>query len=164
MTPEEKITNILKKKGRLTPTKTFSWEEHSWEVAEYCPQYFDPEKYNWKVHSWAVLYYCPQHFNPQMYNWAGHSYNIGRYSPDKIEPRLYNWKRESSALLFYHPNHKYLKHCIWNKKTIDDLKEYSKYEAGIWKKYENQINDLLDPTKRETLLNKISKEITLEKI
>ena len=100
----------------------------------------------------------------EKFNWKRHAYYVAKYCPQHINPELYNWEKDSATFLFYHPNHKYLKHCVWNENNIDNLKEYSKYKGGIWSKYENQIDDLLNLTKRETLLKKISKEVTLSKI
>ena len=164
MTPEEKITNILKEKNHLTPTKNFSWKKHSSLMARYCPQYFNPKKYNWKKKSWAVAEFCPNKIDPNLYNWKEDSWAIAECCPNKIDPNLYNWEKESNTLLFNHPNHKYLKHCIWNKKTITDLKFYTVNNNSIWSKYAAQIDDLLDPTKRIILLDKISKAIKISKI
>ena len=164
MTVEEKIEEILKKKGKLNQTSKFSWKEHSAYVAIYCIEHLDPKKYNWKKSSWAIAQYGTEYFDPKKYNWEEDSHYIAEFCPNKIDPKLYNWEGDSCTLLFFHPNHKHLKYCIWNKKTIESLKVFIAYYKSIWRKYENQIDDLLDLTKRETLLKKIAKEITISKI
>ena len=165
MTNEEQIEKILCKKGELLPTEIFLWETHSYYVARHCPQHFNPEKYNWEEHSWAVAESCPQHFNTELYNWEKFSHYVAQYSPNKIDIKKYNWKINSAALLFYHPQHKYLKHCICNTKTIESLNNLiENYNNLIWKKYLGEIDHLLNPTKREVLLNKIAKEIKISKI
>ena len=145
MTNEEQIENILHKKRLLLPTEKFSWESHSYYVAEYCPHLFDPIKYNWKRYSYSVTRYCS----------------------DKIDADSFNWTKASSNLILHHPNHKYISHCIWSEKNINEVK-YSSINYSnrhpIWEKYLGEIDDLLDPTKRETLLNKIAKAIKLSKI
>ena len=142
MTIEEKITERLIKLPQLCAINKFSWERHSDLVCKYCPEFFNKENFNWERKSWAIPMYCP----------------------DKLDPNLYNWKQDSGALLFHHPNHKYIRHCVWSTKTIGFLKFYTEYHSPIWNKYKNQLNDLLDPRKREVLLNKIAKELALEKI
>ena len=166
MTPEEIINTYLKTKPYiLYSKKKFSWERDSPYVAQYCPQYFNPEKFNWEKYSHIVPMFCPQHICPNKYNWGKYSYVIARLYPNKIDPKLYNWERYSSELIFHHPNHKYLKHCIWNTETTCTLKYIiENSNDSIWNKYKDQLNNLLDPTKRKTLLDEISKEIALEKI
>ena len=142
MTVEEKIQSILITEHNFTKNLNFSWKDHSWAVAEHCPQYFNPKKYDWENNSDYVAKYCAEN----------------------LDPRLYNWNIDSWALLFYNPNHKYLNHCIWSIGTIESLKDYILLQSSVWEKYRNQIDDLLDPTKREILLTKIAKDVKISKI
>ena len=41
--------------------KTINWKKDSWDVAKYCSQHLDAEKYNWKVDSSVVAKYCPEY-------------------------------------------------------------------------------------------------------
>ena len=165
MMPEEKITNILKEKNILSTKENSNWKKHSWAVAQYCPEHLDPKKYNWENNSWAVAQFCPDKIDPKLYNWEQYSYYVALYCPNRIEPKLYNWKVSSSDLLFYHPQHKYTKNCIWDSKTIRNLKNFIRiYKNSILEKYLGEMDDLLDPTKRIILLDKISKAVTISKI
>ena len=149
MTNEEKITTILRKeKERILPVNIlqeyehFSWEKNSGDLAEHCPQYFDTNKYNWEKASWQVAAYCP----------------------DKIDPNKFNWKEGGEALIALHPNHKYIKNCIWTKQTIETFKKTINSLHPIWKNYEEQLPDFLNPSKRTILLKRIAKEIAISKI
>ena len=164
MSIETEIETAFKIRSILPSHQKFHWEKHSHYVAEYCPHLFDSKKFNWEEYSWAVTKHCPDKIEPELYNWKDYSLYVAMYCPDKIDPKLYNWEKKSDTLLFHHPNHKYLKHSIWNTKTINNLKEYMLLQPSVWDKYKNQIDDLLYPTKRVILLNKISKEIKLSKI
>ena len=165
MSIEERIQSILITEHNFANNLKFSWKDHSWAVAQYCPEYFDTEKFDWKYCSGYVAIHCPEHLDTKLYNWEKHSDYVARYCPNKINTKLYNWEQFSAALLYHHPNHKYLKHCIWNTETTGTLKYIIEISNdSIWKKYEEQINDLLDTTKRKILLNKIAKEIKLSKI
>ena len=186
MTVEEEIQSILITEHKFTNNLNFSWKDHSWAVAEHCPEHLDPKKYNWENDSHYIAQYCPQHFNPELYNWETYSHHVAQFCPDKIEPKLYNWERYSyyvaqycpnkivtklynwehfsATLLFHHPNHKYLKHCIWNTQAIKRLQYLIKRYTSILEKYKNQLSDLLNPTKREILLTKIAKDAKISKI
>ena len=186
MKVEDKIEKILHKKGFLNLDKNFNWKKHSWAVAQYCPEHLDPSKYNWEQHSYYVAQFCPDIIDPKLYNWEQHSYYVAEFCPeyldpknynwetdsyyvaqlcpDKIDPKLYNWTKDSTTLIFYHPTHKYLKHCIWNKKTIENLQTLINYKTSVWKKYSTQLDDLLNTTKRKLLLEKISKDIKITRI
>ena len=59
----------------------FDWEKHSWAVAQYAPQYFDPEKYNWEDYSDYIVRYCPEYFDPEKYNWYMHSWAVESFAP-----------------------------------------------------------------------------------
>ena len=170
MTPEEKIEILLHEIKGLSSTKKFNWENHSYLIPKYCSEHFNSKKYNWEDHSWAVAEYCPNKIDPKLYNWKDASWAIPMYCPEKLDPNLYNWEESSSTLLFRHPNHKYIHHCIYKKNTIENLKsslyEYKEqhHNYGFWTKYTEQLNDLLDPIKRKRLLKKVSKEKLLERI
>ena len=185
MTNEEKITNILKEKNILPTRENFSWKDHSCAVAQYCPKYFDTEKFDWKYGSSYVAQYCPekfdsqnfnwekdssyipeyapQHFDTTKYEWDHHSWAVAKYTPDLIDTQEFNWKWHGHHLIINHPDHKFIKHCIWNKNTIEEMSFHIR-EVPHWYKQKNKLHDLLDPTKRELLLNKVSKEIKLSKI
>ena len=164
MTNEEQIEKILHKKGELLPTEIFSWKKDSKLVAEYYHEYFDTEKYNWEKYSHYVTQYCPENLDPNKYNWKKYSWIVAMCCPHLINTNKFNWEKGSAILLFHYPNNKYIKYCIWNKRTIDSLKFYTRNNRSIWKKYKNQIDDLLDPQKREVLLNRIAKDIKIAKI
>ena len=172
MTNEGKITKILKKKQKRWPYgppleegENFSWTDHSDCVAKYCPQYFDPKSYDWQDHSRYIARYCPEHFDSKLYNWKKDAKYVAEYCPDKIDPLKFDWEKQSTTLIFYHPSHKYLKHCVWSTYTVRQLKNYiTSYKTSIWKKYKNEIDDLLDSTKRKILLEKIAKNIKISKI
>ena len=146
MTIEEKITERLIKLPQLCAINKFSWERHSDLVCKYCPEFFNKENFNWERKSWAIPMYCP----------------------DKLDPNLYNWKQDSSALIFNHPDHKYIKNAIFNKYNIRRIESRIRYledtTSKIWKKYSNHLSDLHKKKKRIPLLNKIAKELVLEKI
>ena len=146
--------------------ENYNWEKASYSIAEYAPKYFDPEKYNWKEDSWAVPQHCPQHFNPEKYNWERDSRYVGEFCPDLINTQKYNWEASSWALILNHPNHKYIENCVWGNPTLETIKKVFEYsnEYHVWRRYEDKLQDLQDPTKRKILLNRISKEIALEKI
>ena len=152
---------------KIDPTK-FTWDLCSWAIPKYCPNKIDPELYNWKEHSHYVAMYCPQYFNPKKYNWKKNSSEVAEYCPNKIDPKLYNWKQDSSALIFNHPDHKYIKNAIFNKYNIRRIESRIRYledtTSKIWKKYSNHLSDLHKKKKRIPLLNKIAKELVLEKI
>ena len=165
MTIEEKITKNLKSKYILHAKEEFSWKNNSWAVAQYCPQYFNSEKFNWEENSYKVILYCPEYFDPKKYNWQDYSYYIAERSSELIDPKLYNWEKNSGDFVYLFPNHKYVTHCIWDKRTIQTINNiinghWGNKKIPIWKKYQNQIDDILEHTKRKLLLDKSSREIT----
>ena len=82
----------------------FDWKKHSWAVAMYCPQYFDPDKYNWEEYSWAVAEHCPEYFDPDKFNWEEYSGSVAKYCPDKLDPERYNWQTFSDWVAKYCPD------------------------------------------------------------
>ena len=68
----------------------FMWELLSWAVAEYCPEYLDPDKYNWDRDSDSVAEFCPEHLDPDKYNWNDYSHVVQKYCPEKMALRPKN--------------------------------------------------------------------------
>ena len=102
------------------------------------------------------------------FSWAIHSSKVAKYCPNEINPLKFNWESGSAALIYYHPTHKYIQSCIWCSFTCAKIKiligSGSYIRNNVWEKHWNEIHNLLDITKRDTLLNKIEKEIALAKI
>ena len=169
MTQEEKIEKILYKNQALPYYRSFSWTEHSWAVAEYCPHLIDTNLYNWTEFSPSIVKFCPQKFDTNKYDWKSSSDAVAKYCPDLIDLDKFNWTLNSKDLLRYHPTHKYLKHSVWEKGTINALK-YADKKGNLkllnpeLEKYKDLLYDLIDPSKKEALLERITKGITLNKI
>jgi hypothetical protein len=82
----------------------FDWKENSCYIAQFCPQYFDPNKYNWKYFSGEVAQYCPQYFDSKKFNWKYFSPAVAEYCPQHFDKDKYNWKNSTWAIKIYCPD------------------------------------------------------------
>lgn len=119
------ISDILKSK--IDP-ELFNWKEHSWAVAEHCPEHFDPELYNWEDFSDDVLEYCPEHFDAEKYNWKDYSRAVAMHSPKHFDPEKYNWDDEVAVDEFFEslakiPTSELEKIRGWKNDVSDRLKK-----------------------------------------
>ena len=141
MTTELKIEKILREKKAIHPYGTFSWEKNSWSIAEYCPEYFNTNKYNWKNHSWAIAKYCPEKLDPDKFNWKDDSHSILKYCPHKMDTTKANLKNIIKYLL-----------------SVPEYDVSNINENNLIKKWEtltNLKNISLEEIKEKAILNKI---------
>ena len=96
---KENYVNITKRWEETPNMSSFNWENYSWLVIKYCPQYFDPDKFNWKEDSDFVAEFCPQHFDTNKYNWKRDSKFIIEYCPQHFDSNKFNWEEHSWIII-----------------------------------------------------------------
>ena len=79
MTNENKIEKVLRREGLLNKNQAFSWYDDGSYVPEYCPEYFDTNKYDWTYNSYTVIQYCPEKLDLKKANLENIIFYISKY-------------------------------------------------------------------------------------
>ena len=176
MTNKEKIKQILKEKKLIQDWENFKWKTHSYLIPEHCPQLINHKKFNWNDYeaSLAIIEHLTELTSNPRFNWNLHGKSVARLAPDYLKPEKVNWWRITPILVYFHPLHKLLDtHALWGLETIETIAGYSRRQFHrqepphnkrhpIWEKV--NLNLLLNPEERPSLLKKVHKNIKLEKL
>lgn len=123
--------------GQQIENDCFDWFKSSRYIPQFCPKYFNSEKFNWEYVE-ELIWQQPKLFDSEKFNQDKYSYLIPMYCPEYFDVQKYNQDKYTEVAMAYVPelidNDKINKN--FNFKRYVSMVDHKYYE--LYRKKERQ--------------------------